>query len=109
MRMAKGTPVVRIQEPSSEAPPWQGTDAEGSGGSADRLPGVRGSRTQTTQTSKGAVRPEGKPRYYSNPLLSSAVPSKAECLADQRLFLLVREGTYDEVLRELEAAPQHDA
>ncbi len=107
--MAKGIPVVRIQEPSSEAPPWQGTDAEGSGGSADRLPGVRGSRTQTTQTSKGAVRPEGKPRYYSNPLLSSAVPSKAECLADQRLFLLVREGTYDEVLRELEAAPQHDA
>ena len=109
MRMAKGTPVVRIQEPPPEAPLLRGTDAEGSGGSADRLPGVRGSRTQTTQTSKGAVRPEGKPRYYSNPLLSSAVPSKAECLADQRLFLLVREGTYDEVLRELEAAPQHDA
>ena len=77
-----------------------------------RLPEVPGrtlrSKTQCTQTSDGAV-PGGRPRYHSTALNTPAVPSKAECLSDMRLFQLVRDGTYNEVLEELEAAAPYDA
>jgi hypothetical protein len=65
-------------------------------------------RAQCTQTKDGQVHPEGKPRKSgANVLLSAPVPSKAACFSDMRLFQLVREGTYDEVLKELEQA-SHD-
>lgn len=71
-------------------------------------PGLLRSKTKCTQTSDGAV-PGGRPRYHSNALTTPAVPSKAECLSDMRLFQLVRDGTYNEVLEELEAAAPLDA
>ncbi len=78
-------------------------------GQQTQLPGVCRWKTQCTQTSEGAVQSGGRPRYHSNVLSTPAVPSKAECLSDLRLFQLVRDGTYNEVLDELEASAPHDA
>ena len=64
-------------------------------------------KTQCSQTSKGKLSGE-KFRQHSLPLATAAVPSKEECFSDLRLFQLVRDGTYDEVLKELEAAPPDD-
>ena len=104
--MARGATTVRVRDPPPAA--RRGATPEGAGSAGASLPGVSGAgqpraggRAQATQTSEGAVRPGGKPRHHSNPLLTSAVPSKAECLSDLRLFQLVRDGTYDEVLQEL--------
>ena len=69
---------------------------------------VRRQKPAATQTSGGEVLWAGRPRQFHMGVVHEKTPSKAECLSEQRLLQLVRDGTYDEVLSELEAAPAHD-
>jgi len=95
--------------PNSLPNVWQRSGSHTGVDTAEKVNTRTTEGTKYTQTTDGAVLPGGRPRYHSNVLMSSVVPSKSECLSDLRLFTLVRDGTYDEVLKELEAAAPDDA